>query len=176
MPTDGKKGITVKIDAELHAEVRQFLEQHNMTMAEFITMALDDELHPKLSVKENQNMGNMRTIAVQVPEDLYQRIKEYLQRNNMTQKEFLIGLIEDELERDLTERESLNEAQDATEGQDEEMDEQEETAPVNDYEGVSDEDEEFDESEYDEQDEAEEMDEIPEDEEEIEDEGMSLSM
>ena len=31
MPTDEKKGITVKIDAGLHAEVRQFLESHEMT-------------------------------------------------------------------------------------------------------------------------------------------------
>ena len=39
-------------------------------------------------------MANTRTIAVQVPEDLFQRIKDYLQRNNMTQRQFLIGLIE----------------------------------------------------------------------------------
>ena len=27
-----KKGLTVKIDADLHAEVRQYLEAHEMTM------------------------------------------------------------------------------------------------------------------------------------------------
>ena len=53
-------------------------------------------------------MANTRTIAVQVPEDLFQRIKDYLQRNNMTQRQFLLGLIEDELEREQTERESQN--------------------------------------------------------------------
>lgn len=106
MPFDGKKGITVKIDADLHAEVRQYAEQHSMTMAEFITLALDDELHPKFNQKEGQNMGNMRTLAFQVPENLFQRIKEYLHRNNITQKEFVIGLIEDELDREQTERES----------------------------------------------------------------------
>ena len=31
MPTENKKGITVKIDAGLHAEVRQFLDSHDMT-------------------------------------------------------------------------------------------------------------------------------------------------
>ena len=35
-----------------------------------------------------------------MPEDLFQRIKEYLKRNGMTQKQFVMGLIEDELERD----------------------------------------------------------------------------
>lgn len=107
MPADEKKGITVKVDAALHAEVRQYLESHEMTMAEFVTLALTDELHPKFNMKEEKNMGNMRTLAFQVPVDLFQRIKDYLQRNNMTQKEFVIGLIETELERDLAEREGM---------------------------------------------------------------------
>lgn len=110
MPNGEKKGITVRIDAALHAEVSQYLRDHGMTMAEFVSLALDNELHPKNQMKEANNMANIKTIAVQVPEDLFQRIKDYLHRNNMTQKQFLIGLIEDELERDQTERESQNEA------------------------------------------------------------------
>lgn len=102
-----KKGITVKIDADLHAEVRQYLEQHGMTMVEFVTLALDDELHPKHQQKEEQKMGNMRTLAFQVPEELFQKLKGYLARNNMTQKEFVIGLIETELEREQTELEAM---------------------------------------------------------------------
>ena len=42
MPADSKKGITVKVDAELHAEVRQYLEDHGMTMSEFVSLALAD--------------------------------------------------------------------------------------------------------------------------------------
>ena len=104
MLSDEKKGITVRIDAELHSEIRQYLEEHEMTMAEFITLAAQDELHPKIDLQEDKNMGNMRTLAFQVPEELFQKIKDYLQRNNMTQKEFVIGLIETEIERDLTQR------------------------------------------------------------------------
>lgn len=110
MPNGEKKGITVRIDAALHAEVSQYLRDYGMTMAEFVSLALDNELHPKKQMKEANNMANIRTIALQVPEDLFQRIKDYLHRNNMTQKQFLIGLIEDELERDLAERESQSEA------------------------------------------------------------------
>ncbi len=106
---DEKKGITVKIDADLHAEVRQYLEQHGMTMAEFVTQALDDELHPKHTIKEEKEMSNMRTLAFQVPEDLFQRIKDYLARNNITQRQFVIGLIETELDREQTMRESATE-------------------------------------------------------------------
>lgn len=109
MPNSGKKGITVRIDADLHAQVSQYLRDHSMTMAELVSLVLDDELHPKAQMKEGNTMANTRTIAVQVPEDLFQRIKDYLQRNNMTQRQFLLGLIEDELEREQTERESQNE-------------------------------------------------------------------
>lgn len=54
---DEKKGITVKIDANLHAEIREYLERHEgMTMAEFITLAVDDELHPKIQQKEGNSI------------------------------------------------------------------------------------------------------------------------
>ena len=58
MSTNEKKGITVKIDAELHAQVREYLEKHEMTMAEFVTLALQDELNPKHDIKAVKNMGN----------------------------------------------------------------------------------------------------------------------
>ena len=125
------KGITVRVDADLHAQVREYIESHGMTMGEFVALALDDELHPKNQMKEGKNMGNMRTIAFQVPEDLFQQIKEYLTRYNMTQRQFLMGLIETELERDLEEREaeegSLRADQEVTEdeGEDEDMGENE---------------------------------------------------
>lgn len=101
MPENEKKGITVKVDAGLHAEVRQYIEAHGMTMAEFVSMALDNELHPKIRTAEEKNMENMRTMAFQVPEEMFQRIKEYLHRHHMTQKQFVLGLIEAELNRDM---------------------------------------------------------------------------
>lgn len=105
--TAEKKGITVKVDAELHAEVRQYLEENGLTMAEFVAKSLRDELHPKFT--EEKSMGNMRTLAFQVPEELFRKIKDYLQRNNLTQKEFVIGLIENEIERDLAQRQAEGE-------------------------------------------------------------------
>lgn len=97
------KGITVKIDAGLHAQVREYVESHGMTMGEFVAQALDNELHPKFQMQEANKMANTRTIAFQVPEDLFQRIKDYLARNNMTQRQFFLGLIEAELDREQTE-------------------------------------------------------------------------
>ncbi|MCM1060080.1 MAG: hypothetical protein NC452_07275 [Eubacterium sp.] len=138
LPTNEKKGITVKIDADLHAEIREYLEKHEMTMAEFITLATQDELHPKLNLTEEKNMANMRTLAFQVPEELFHKIKDYLQRNNMTQKEFVIGLIETEIERDLAQRAVQSETQNQSEEEtEEEQTEQQETAAVSDCESSS---------------------------------------
>ena len=175
MPTNEKKGITVKIDAELHAEVRQYLEQHSMTMADFVTMALQDELHPKIEQKEEKSMEKMRTLAFQVPEDLFQKIKDYLHRNNMTQRQFVIGLIENEIERDLTERQAQTEAQEPTEDQDEEETEElTEDAAEEEYEDeIEESDEELEDEELIEDEESEEED-LSEDEEETE--GMVMRM
>ena len=117
-----KKGITVKIDADLHAEVRQYLEATNMTMAEFVTQALDDELHPKFQ-KEDMKMENTRTIAFQVPEDLFQRLKDYLRRKEITQRQLLVTLIEEELEREQTEREAQDTAPEQAKDESEEVEE-----------------------------------------------------
>ncbi len=110
------------------------MESHGMTMAEFVEQALRDELHPKNNITEDKNMGNMRTMAFQVPEELFQKIKDYLQRNNMTQKQFVIGLIETEINRDLAQR--------AAEA------EQRETADVRAFEGSSEGTESSDTEEY----------------------------
>lgn len=95
-----RKGITVKIPSDLHAELKAYIEAHGMTTGEFIALAVDNELHPKIQIKEEQPMENMRTLPFQVPESLFQRVKAYLERNHMTQKQFVIGLIEAELEQD----------------------------------------------------------------------------
>lgn len=160
-----KKGITVKIDADLHAQVRQYIEANGMTMAEFVSKALDDELHPKTTIKEEKYMGNMRTMAFQVPEDLFLQIKDYLDRHHMTQKQFVLGLIQDELDRDYEEQQAMAEKQQSEdepdEDEDEDLDETEDEYLSEEDEESVDENEAIDESE---------------DPEESEDEGMSMDM
>lgn len=162
-----KKGITVKIDADLHAQVRKFIEENEITMAEFVSKALDDELHPKTTIKEERFMGNMRTMAFQVPEDLFNQIKDYLERHHMTQKQFVIGLIQDELDRDYEEQQAMAEKQQSDDEPDE--DEEEELDEDEDEDLSEDDDEELDGDEDEDLDESEDM-------EESEDEGMSMEM
>lgn len=188
MSTNEKKGITVKVDAELHAEVKRYIEEHEMTMGDFVALALQNELHPKLNIQEGKTMGNMRTMAFQVPEELFQKIKDYLQRNNMTQKQFVIGLIENEIERDLTQRAAMNEVSIDSEKVAEEYTEQKETAAVSDCEAIPDKVEEVAEEQEstdflddfdDENDESENPDEdedLDESDEQDEDEDMGMAM
>lgn len=93
-------------------------------------------------------MGNMRTLAFQVTEELFQKIKDYLQRNNMTQKQFVIGLIENEIECDLIQRIDMYEASTVSERAAEEHIVQQETTAVSEFKGISgDESEELDDDE-----------------------------
>ena len=123
MPNE-KKGITVKVDAGLHAQVREYIEAHGMTMGDFVAQALDNELHPK--IQEGQNMSNMRTMAFQVPQEMFDEIKDYLNRHHMKQKDFVLGLIRAELDRDQqqTEAEEQEITEDESEGIDEADDEE----------------------------------------------------
>ena len=131
------KGITVKIPADLHAEVKAYLEAHGMTMGEFIAQAVDNELHPKIQMTQEEPMERMRTLAFQVPDSLFQRVKAYLERNRMTQKQFVIGLIESEIEQDEAqyqashpeEQEDKEESDDQTHGEETEEENQDEFAP-----------------------------------------------
>lgn len=138
------KGITVKIPADLHAEVKAYLEAHGMTMGEFIAQAVDNELHPKIQItQEDKNMERMRTLAFQVPDSLFQRVKAYLERNHMTQKQFVIGLIESEIEQDEAqyqashpaEQEDKEESDDQTHGEETEEENPDEFAPQEAQEG-----------------------------------------
>ena len=122
-----KRGITVKVEDELHRQVKEYIETHGMTMSDFVSQALEEMLHPKQQM--GGTMENNRTIAFQVSEELYRRIKDYLTANHLTQKEFMIGLIEDALEQEITEEEAeKQECEDEEEAEDveQEYDESEE--------------------------------------------------
>ena len=115
------KGVTVRIPAELHAEVKAYLEAHGMTMGEFITQAVDNELHPKIQITQEEPMERMRTLAFQVPDSLFQRVKAYLERNHMTQKQFVVGLIEAELEQDEAQYQASHPEEQEDEGESDEQ-------------------------------------------------------
>ena len=92
------KGLTCKIPLDLHNRISEEIKQNESTMSKFIEQIILEHY-----AKGATTMGKTRTMAFQVSEDLFQQIKEYLARYEQTyhrklsQKEFVIGLIEQAL-------------------------------------------------------------------------------
>ena len=93
------KGLTCKIPLELHDRITAEIRQNESTMSKFIEQIILEHYE-----KGAITMGKTRTMAFQVSEELFQQIKDYLARyeqvyhRKLTQKEFVIGLIEQALE------------------------------------------------------------------------------
>ncbi len=92
-----KKNLCAQIDTALHARVRQEQEQSGKTLSEFVEQLITDYYKMKEGAKMT---GDTRTLATQIPEELFERLKAYLKKNNLKQRQFIIGLIEDALEQD----------------------------------------------------------------------------
>ena len=95
-----KKNLCAQIDTALHARVRQEQEQSGQTLSEFVEQLITDYYKMKEGTKMT---GDTRTLATQIPEELFERLKAYLKKNGLKQRQFIIGLIEDALEEDKVE-------------------------------------------------------------------------
>ena len=112
METVEKKGITTKVDVELHAKAKQYMADHgDMNMETFITKAIDGLVNAKEQTAEPQKPEKQRTIAFQVPESFYNEVKDYLERNGLRQNRFMYNLIKQELDREELEMERLAQKQ-----------------------------------------------------------------
>ena len=107
------KGITCKIPLDLHNRVSEEIRETESTISKFIEMVIMEH-YEKGAVKV---MEKGRTLAFQVSEELFQRVKEYLENyeknyhRRLTQKEFVISLIEQALEEAEEEFEAARAAQ-----------------------------------------------------------------
>lgn len=94
------KGVTCKIPLDLHNRISAEIRDAESTMSKFIEMVIREH-YEKGDVRV---MAKGRTLAFQVSEELFGRIKAYLERyaqehsHRLTQREFVIGLIEQALD------------------------------------------------------------------------------
>ena len=94
------KNLCAKIPLELHAKVRAEQEKSGLTLGAYITDVLT-QFYEKGAVKMNEPT---RTLAFQIPDELFWRIKDHLARETertgkkLSQKDFVLGLIEQALE------------------------------------------------------------------------------
>jgi len=113
------KGITVKVDANLHEKVKTEQEALAVTLSQYIEMVITEHFEKGGKVMN----GKERTLAVQISEDLFQRIKAYLAHYSLKQKDFIIDLIEDALQ-DFEDEQNLAAADREQENRNDELDEE----------------------------------------------------
>jgi len=90
---EGKKNLCAMIPAELHARIMAEKEEWELnTLAEYVERIFAEHFEGGNSMKAE------RTLVVQIPAELFERLKEYLAARNLKQKQFLIQLIENALD------------------------------------------------------------------------------
>ena len=100
-----KRNLCAMIPAELHSRVRTAQEESGLTLSAYMT-----ELLTKYFEGGNEKMAEgVRTLAFQIPEEMFQRLKRHLERESartgkkVSQKEFVLALVRqalDEAERE----------------------------------------------------------------------------
>ena len=94
-----QKNLCAMIPLSLHARVREEQERSGQSLSVYITQLLTDHYQ-----KGDKTMEFTKTLAFQIPEELFNRIKDHLERERqrtgrkLSQKDFVIGLIKRELE------------------------------------------------------------------------------
>ena len=109
-----KKNLCAQIPLSLHTQVSEAREAAGQTTSEYITNLLIEYYNLKKDGGTTTMSGNTRTMAFQIPEELFQQIKTHLERETQrtgrkyTQREFVLGLIEEALNE--AERQAAEEA------------------------------------------------------------------
>lgn len=93
---ENQKNLCAMIPAELHSRVRAAQEQAGMTLSAYITELLINYYEGGTAQMEK----GIRTMAFQMPEEMFERLKRHLERESartgkkVRQKEFVLGLIQ----------------------------------------------------------------------------------
>ena len=119
------KNICGKIPVELHEKVRAEIEEKETSTQIFIRQVIEEHFN-RLENKGEESMEK-RTLAVQVTEELFQRVKWAVAKEGIKQKDFIIRIIEKAVEEveakwheldqpeEIEETDNLEEAEDTSE-------------------------------------------------------------
>lgn len=118
------KNICGKIPLDLHEKVREEIERTESSTQKFIQQVIEEHF----SGKGEMSMG--RTLAVQVSEELFSRVKAVIAKKGCKQKDFLIAIIEQAVQAAEAEWEQTHDSEEnGTEPETEEMETGEESTP-----------------------------------------------
>ena len=90
------KNICGKIPVELHEKVRAEIEEKETSTQIFIRQVIEEHFN-RLEGKGEESMEK-RSLAVQVTEELFQRVKWAVTKEGIKQKDFIIRIIEKAVE------------------------------------------------------------------------------
>lgn len=95
---ESQKNLCAHIPIELHNKVRAKQQESGRTLNEYVAELIREFY--ELKEREGESaMGDTRTLAVQIPAPLFDRLDEYLAKNRIKKKEFIIGLIREVLDK-----------------------------------------------------------------------------
>lgn len=91
----GYKNLCAEIPEALHGKVREKQAESGQTLSQYMTWLITTfyETEGKAAMSKE----NMRTVAFQVPEELFEAFKEYLKKNGLKQNAFFIDCIKSAL-------------------------------------------------------------------------------
>ena len=102
-PAEPTVNLCAQVPESLMARIREEQEKAGLPRGEYITQILTT-YYENQNKKGDKNMEFTKTLAFQIPEELFNRIKDHLDREKqrtgkrLTQRDFVIGLIEQALE------------------------------------------------------------------------------
>lgn len=107
------KNICGKIPVELHEKVRAEIEEKETSTQIFIQQVIEEHFN-RLENKGEESMEK-RTLAVQVTEELFQRVKWAVTKEGVKQKDFIIRIIEKAVEEVEAKWQELDQPEDTAE-------------------------------------------------------------
>ncbi len=88
------KNLCAQISLDLHQKISDAKEVAGLTTAQFITNLLLEYYEMKEDGGKTTMANNSRTMAFQIPEELFQRIKAHLERETARSTDFRMSRIE----------------------------------------------------------------------------------
>ena len=90
-----RKNLCAMLPVALHARVRQEQEKAGMALGEYVEAMITEYY----DWKDGKIMtGEMRTLAAQIPAELFDRLDRYLKERGIKKKDFLVDIITRTLE------------------------------------------------------------------------------
>ncbi len=87
------KRLSAKIPVDLHDKITAEKEKSEITLSEYVTNIIT-KYYELIEIGDQTMSQEMRTLAVQVSQDLMERVKTHLKRTGISQKTFIINIIE----------------------------------------------------------------------------------